>query len=232
MNMDAIMLQTMTSEEARTCITEINNNLRNTRSLLLDLYEREGWKALGYASWRECVTTEFKQHQSYLYRQLEAAKAEKNILPMLENSPVGEIPESHLRPLSSLSLSDQREAYQKAIETAPEGKVTARQVEEIVREIRAARRHEKKKRVNRLQNASQKPEVMSDEFRRAYEAMARAIVHARDTEWETTGRVTAVKHLVMLLNIASGRQEVTSLSLPHVTQAQSVHGPLTLCSNL
>ncbi|MCK9228240.1 MAG: hypothetical protein M0P30_10690 [Syntrophorhabdaceae bacterium] len=230
--MDAIILQTMTSEEARTCVTEINNNLRSTRSLLLDLYEREGWKALGYTSWRECVTTEFKQHQSYLYRQLEAAKAEKNILPILKHSPIDEIPESHLRPLSSLSLSDQREAYQRAIETAPDGKVTAKQVEEIAREIRTARRQERKKRVDRLKNTPQKPEAMSDEFRRAYEAMARAIVHARDTGWEATDRVTAVKHIVMLLNIASGRQEATSLSAPPATQAQSERSPLTLCGNL
>ena len=203
--MYAITLQAMTLEEARTCITEINKNLRNTRGLLLDLYEREGWKALGYASWRDCVTTEFKQHQSYLYRQLEAAKTEKNILPILHNSPIDEIPESHLRPLSSLPLSDRREAYQKALETAPGGKVTAKQVEEIVREIRTSKDHEKNKKVDRSQNAPQEPDVMSDEFRLAYEAMADAIIHARDTGWETTGRVTAVKHIVMLLNIIRGQ---------------------------
>ena len=202
--MYAITLQAMTAEEARTCINDINKSLRNTRSLLLDLYEREGWKALGYASWRDCVTTEFKQHQSYLYRQLEAAKTEKNILPMLENSPIGEIPESHLRPLSSLPLSVRRDAYQKALETAPGGKVTAKQVEEIVREIRTTRAHEKKK-IDRLQDVPQEPDVISDEFRLAYEAMADAIIRARDTGWETTGRVTAVKHMVMLLNIIRGQ---------------------------
>jgi hypothetical protein len=209
-----IMARPMTSEEAQTCVTEINKNIRHTRILLLDLYEREGWKALGYKNWRECVTVEFKQHQSYLYRQLEAAKAERNILSVLDHALMSEIPESHLRPLASLSSSDQREAYQKAIETAPEGKVTAKHVEETVREIKAARGPEKK-RTNWLHNAGQEPEVMSDEFRRAYEAMARAIINARNKDWETTSRVTAVKHIVTLLNIASGQREdwVTSLSL-------------------
>lgn len=211
--MDEIIPQTMTSAEARTCIAKINRNLRNTRTLLLDLYEREGWKAINYSSWRECVTTEFKQHQSYLYRQLEAAKIEKNILPLVGNSPIGEIPESHLRPLASLSFSDQREAYRKAMETAPEGKVTAKHIEETVREMQKAKEPEKK-RVDWLRNRGTETDVMSDEFRHAYEAMADAVTNARNAEWSTTSRVTAVKHIVMLLRIASGQSENRLMSLP------------------
>lgn len=63
--------------------------------------------------------------QSYLYRQLEAAKTEKVISPIGEK----EIPESVLRPLTSLPPDQQREVFQKAVETAPEGKVTAKHVE-------------------------------------------------------------------------------------------------------
>ncbi len=43
-----------------------------------------------------------------------------------------EIPERHLRPLTSLPPEEQREVYQKAVETAPDGKVTAKHVEETV----------------------------------------------------------------------------------------------------
>ena len=211
--MAEILAQPMTSEEAQTCIAEINKNLKNTRTLLFDLYEREGWRALGYASWRECVTAEFKQHQSYLYRQLEAAKAERNILSVVDHALMSEIPESHLRPLASLCSSDQREAYQRAIKTAPEGRLTAQHVEETVREIKDARRPERK-RVNSLNHAQPEPDVMSDEFRRAYDAVAKAIIDARNTGWKTTSRVTAVKHIVTLLNIASGQREDCATSLP------------------
>lgn len=130
----------MTPQEARACVDDINNNLRNTRALLLDLYEREGWKALGYDSWRACVVGEFGKHQSYLYRQLEAAKAEIAISPKGENS-VGSIPERHLRPLTSLPPDEQREVYQKAVETAPEGKVTAKHVEKTVSEYKHTETH-------------------------------------------------------------------------------------------
>lgn len=122
----------MTPDEARICADAINKNLRNTRELLLDLYEREGWRALGYETFRACVVAEFKQHQSYLYRQLEAAKAEIAISPIGEKSEVGKVPESHLRPLTSLPPDQQRDAYQKAVETAPNGKVTAKHVEKVV----------------------------------------------------------------------------------------------------
>src|SRR5205807_1142448 len=61
----------MTRDEARQCVERINHHLDEARALLLDLYEREGWRALGYASWRECVAGEFpKWRQSYLYYQL------------------------------------------------------------------------------------------------------------------------------------------------------------------
>lgn len=122
----------MTVQEAKECIENINANLKNTRKLLLDLYEREGWRALGYDSWRICVATEFKQSQAYLYRQLEAAQTEKAISPMGEK----EIPERHLRPLTKLAPSEQKKVWDKVIKTAPEGKVTAKHVEETVKELK------------------------------------------------------------------------------------------------
>lgn len=120
---DLAIQEQMTQQEARECVLKINFNLKNVRSLILDLYERMGWKALGYENWRECVTAEFKTGQSYIYYQLEAAQTERNISTIVEN----QIPEGQLRPLTKLKddPEQQREAWQKAVETAPEGKVTA-----------------------------------------------------------------------------------------------------------
>jgi len=119
----------MTRKEARECIDKINANMNNIRSLVLNLYEGEGWKALGYKSWRECVMVEFKTGQSHIYRMLDAAKTERNISPMGENQ---EIPERHLRPLSKLPPAQQKEAWDRAVQTAPQGKVTAKHVENVV----------------------------------------------------------------------------------------------------
>ncbi|MBU0958562.1 MAG: hypothetical protein KKB31_01325 [Nanoarchaeota archaeon] len=121
----------MTTEEAHQCVEQINSNLSNTRELLLDLYEREGWVSLGYKSWRECVVKEFKQNENYLYKQLAAAQTERNICTIVQK----QIPEGQLRLLSKLDPDQQKEAWQTAVETAPEGKVTARHVETVVDNI-------------------------------------------------------------------------------------------------
>jgi hypothetical protein len=89
------------------------------------------------------------KHQSYLYRQLEAGDPEENVLTIAENSPIGEIPATHRRPLTSPSPSARREAYREAIGTAPKGEeVTATHVEETVGVLKEAREPGKKKRVD------------------------------------------------------------------------------------
>jgi len=111
-----VPVSAMTYTEARTNVDAIHANLNNTRELIYELYVRKGWDALGYESWRECVVKEFGNSQAYLYRQLEAAQTEKVI------SPIGEkqIPESQLRPLTRLEPEKQKEAWTRAVETAPD----------------------------------------------------------------------------------------------------------------
>jgi hypothetical protein len=125
-------IRKMTDKEARECVVKINTNMTNIRSLVLELYEREGWSAMGYASWRECVTAEFKQGQRHLYEQLEAAQTERNICAIAQKE---QIPESQLRPLTKLrnNPEKQKEAWQQAVDTAPEGKVTAAHVSKVVK---------------------------------------------------------------------------------------------------
>jgi hypothetical protein len=77
----------------------------------LELYERDGWKALGYDSWQDCVVKEFGKSKSYLYRQLAAAKVELLICP---SSQVGEIREAKLRPLSPLPDEEKLRVWDQA----------------------------------------------------------------------------------------------------------------------
>jgi hypothetical protein len=110
-------------------LSTIVDNVEQTKP-----HERKGWQSLGYDSWRACVTGEFQEKQAYLYYQLAAAKTERNVSTLVEKDQP--IPETHLRPLAKLPPDQQREAYQKAVETAPEGKVTARHIEETVKEMK------------------------------------------------------------------------------------------------
>jgi hypothetical protein len=121
----------MTLEEADQCIRDIKGDLSNILEKILDLYERKGWKVKGYENWEKCVTAEFEQHRSYMYRQLKAAKIQKLLSPQGDLN----IPEKHLRHLARLKTPElQRAAWQKAVETAPNGKVTEKHMRTIVNE--------------------------------------------------------------------------------------------------
>lgn len=125
----------MTTDEARQCVTAINGHMNSARALLLDLYERRGWAALGYASWRECVVSEFQKSQARLYQQLEAAQIERRISTNVE---IGTIPEGQLRPLTRLTPIEQPAAWELAHQYAEaEGaeRLTARHVEAAVEEM-------------------------------------------------------------------------------------------------
>jgi DNA N-6-adenine-methyltransferase (Dam) len=126
----------MTHEEACACVVAINAHLQGARALLLDLYERQGWVALGYASWRECVVAEFGQSQRHLYRELEAAQVEREICPMGQ---IGVIPERQLRPLAPLAPDEQRPVWERATELAQQegSRVMARHTEQAVAERRS-----------------------------------------------------------------------------------------------
>lgn len=102
----------MGREEAREIVNQVKAHLNEARRLLLDLYEREGWRALGYASWRECVKAEFQHSEPYLYRQLAAAQLESDL-----GLEVGESPEYHLRPIIEV-FGDDREGARQAYESA------------------------------------------------------------------------------------------------------------------
>ncbi len=57
-----VVIRLMNITEARECVRKINFALTDTRALVLDLYEREGWSALGYKSWNECVSNPSQFH--------------------------------------------------------------------------------------------------------------------------------------------------------------------------
>lgn len=126
--MTAVVISRMTVDEATACVEAIKDHLSNTRSLLVDLYEREGWLALGYTSWRQCVLCEFEQHQSQLYRLLSAGLIEREISPVGE---MGVIPERQLRELAALDDPALRNAAWQAAQS--QEKVTAQIVKQAVK---------------------------------------------------------------------------------------------------
>lgn len=94
---EAPVVVMMTATEAEEVCGRIDRSLSEARALLMELHDREGWRALGFGSWRECVVARFAQHQSYLYRQLQAGQLEQEL-----DLPIGTLPESHARELAKV----------------------------------------------------------------------------------------------------------------------------------
>ncbi len=71
-------------------------------SMLLEMRDRKGWKALGYESWEEYGEKEWEYSVNYLNRITGAGYTQSVIVPIGTK----EIPESQLRPLSSTPESE------------------------------------------------------------------------------------------------------------------------------
>lgn len=111
----------MTAGEARECVSAIRDHLHRARQLLLDLYEREGWRALGYSSFAECIEVEFKKSRSYLYRELAAGRLESGL-----DMDVGTLPESHARAVLEVMGDDEDGAAQVVVELGDSPGLTAK----------------------------------------------------------------------------------------------------------
>jgi len=125
----------MTRQEAMLWEVEISKSVNSLRILLENGYERQVWKALGHSTWTECLQALAEKYgfsERHAWRLHQANQTEI----LLTNWSVGEIPEGQLRPLTILPPEQKREAWQQAVETAPNGQLTAAHVQSVVDEIR------------------------------------------------------------------------------------------------
>ena len=193
MNNPAVRM--MVFKEARECADRINAGINNVRRDVLELHDRDGWSALGYKSWTECVQREFKQAERYIFYQFKAGKIEQNLNDSAKSNctivQLGSIPEGQLRPLARLEPDQQREAWQKAVETAPEGKVTAAHVAKIVDQVKP--------------KIKDKPvfekELVSEDFQNAFDNMVIELKNAAAMNWQTTSYKGALEMIMTLLAI-------------------------------
>jgi len=121
----------MTEAEARQCIEAIKGYVVSIRALLLELEERQGWKALGYSSMSACLVGEFPgESKTKLIRALEAGRIERH-----QQVPIGTYLESQLRPLFKFSSQQWQPILAKAHQLAGEQRLTASHVAQAAREF-------------------------------------------------------------------------------------------------
>jgi protein gp37 len=134
----------LSREEAEGIIGEIGAHVGRTRALLYRFHQGQGWKALGYPSWKACYESRFGLEQTHIFRELKAAEIEQ---ALAEDSPMGEwgvIPERHLRPLARFKTPDEwRALWSRAHEAANGSGITGALVQRVVEEwLEQARQEE------------------------------------------------------------------------------------------
>ena len=132
--MNDLIQMEMTLDEARETDRLIKRHINTTRYLLLDLRDRQGWKALGYASFVEYGEKELGFQKSHIYELTEAAEIGLQIgfSEISEKQPK----ESHLKPLKSVPEDERKAIWDEATRKAEEegAKLTAKRVEDAVAE--------------------------------------------------------------------------------------------------
>lgn len=93
-----VVVRLMDKAEAEACVEDIRRGLDNVFARFAELYDREGWRALGYTSWRACIEEEFGYKKSHAYRMLAAARIDLALSALGE----AERRERHLREVASL----------------------------------------------------------------------------------------------------------------------------------
>lgn len=96
-----------------------------------------------YATFEEYCQERWDLRKSRIYQLMDAAEVVEN----LKSSTIVELSneytplptnEAQARPLAKLAVDIQRQVWRKAVETAPQGKITAKHVETVVKEFQAA----------------------------------------------------------------------------------------------
>ncbi|HUX78200.1 MAG TPA: hypothetical protein VMW10_00420 [Alphaproteobacteria bacterium] len=137
---------------------------------------------------------------NYSERLMISAKVFENI----KSLPMGRVPanERQARPLTKLATAEaQREAWETVVETAPEGKITARHVSKVVFQIRAEFIENEVMKKAAKAKFIDKDEIVSLQFEEAFQHLFREIKNAKALRWRTTSKEAALQYVNILLDV-------------------------------
>lgn len=116
------------------------------------------------------------------YELMKAAEVKDNL------SAIADIKnEAQARPLTKLSPDQQREVYEEAVETAPEGKVTAKHIEQVIKD--------KRPRIN-----VELPKI-GDSFKKAWVQLVEEIKKENLNGWKYTDKAEAIQYIHNLVDL-------------------------------
>lgn len=149
---------------------------------------------LGYDTFEAYCKGRWDFSRQRAYQLIDSVTVKNNL-----STPVDiQITEYQIRPLARLEPEQQRTAWQKAVETAPEGKVTAAHVSKVVKEFTGEK---PKPYVLKHNEPIIKQELISEDFQLAYDAMVIELKNAFATKWKDTSYKGALEMMRTLVTI-------------------------------
>jgi len=79
---DMVVLQPMSWADARDLTATLREHLAISGALLLEAYERQAWRAMGYGSWREYVNRELAVALTSVQRRLDHTRLVRALIQM------------------------------------------------------------------------------------------------------------------------------------------------------
>lgn len=170
---------------------------------LLEIRDRKLYcDVKGYGTFEEYCRAEWDMSKRHAYRLMDSCQVVET-LKSDQLVTVTPTTESQARPLAKIKDPEQqREVWQQAVETAPEGKVTARHVAKVVS---SAVNEQTQRKAAKIERATQQVAV-SPEFKEAYRTFYREVQNAKLEGWKGTNKEKAlelVKYIVDLITIGN-----------------------------
>ncbi len=120
----------MTADEALEAITKMNRYVLDWSRSLLEFSQRQGWRALGYASLRDCLSAKLRVGAEASMCVLRAAEVREELAGLTGDQRLREriwaMADSHTRILERMEKpGDRLKAYKRAVGHDRSGRVTA-----------------------------------------------------------------------------------------------------------
>ena len=163
---------------------------------LLEIRESKLYKDT-HATFEDYCRDRWDMTRDYAYKLIGSSQVVSN-LGNVDNCLQKPSTESQARPLTRLSAPLQKEAWERAVETAPEGKVTARHVQNVVREIEGI---ETERKVTIIKQKIPKDEIVDEEFKNAFDAFYWEVQRVRMENWSKTSKEAALKFVILIKDL-------------------------------
>ena len=132
----------MSEKEARAAVATIRECLEKSRQGLLTLYEREGWRALGYSSWSAFVRSELTLSYARVSQLIGAARVERELDTRFEDNVVSS---AVFESLKEVPPEERQEVFDLACDLHGSKAPDAKTVQEIIEVAKTRLSGDKKK---------------------------------------------------------------------------------------